>query len=154
MYFRSLLTLALFSVVCLPPARAEEPSKYPGPAQPVFGSGAPPAPKYEPVQFQDLPDFTGQAKLMLQHSSKAEQGTSWIQVRRAKESVRQVHDWYANVLKMNKWSIFHDGPKTIIANKEGNMFNLQINGGMDPVYPTEFELTYFLQTKKRGNQTD
>jgi len=155
MYRRTLVTLTLISIASSPIAYGESKKEDPPQKPPVFGAGAPPPPKYEPVQFQDLPEFTGQAKLILQHSSKVESGTSWIQVRRAKESMQQVHDWYLNVLKMNKWTIQHDTAKVIIAQREGNMFNLQINGGMDPVNPTEFELTYFLQTKKHGGgQTD
>jgi hypothetical protein len=159
MYRRTLLTLTLISMTCSPIALAQGQSAKNAPPTPPeppkFGAGAPTAPKYEAVQFQDLPEFTGQAKLILQHQSKLEHGTSWIQVRRAKESTQQVHDWYASVLRMNKWTIVHDTAKVIIANKSGNMFNLQINGGMDPVNPTEFELTYFLLTAKRGgSQTD
>jgi hypothetical protein len=163
MYRRSLLLLlALISVTCGNNALAQGLAKKnqappivttPPPKGPL-GISAAVLPKFEAVQFSDLPDFTGQNKLLVQLPSKVESGTSWIQVRRAKETQQQVHDWYLNVLKMNKWVVIHDAPNVLIANnKDGNMFNLLINSGMDPVYPTEFELTYFLQ-KKRGSQTD
>ncbi len=110
--------------------------------------GQPKPPKYERITFQDLPDFTGHSRLVIQHTAKTDFGVNLIQVQRAKETPQQVHDWYDNVFKMNKWRIIHDDPRDIIAEKDGNKCNIQINAGTEVAEPTEFEITYFLNTRK------
>lgn len=154
MYRKTLLTLTLISVTCGSNAWAQGIDK-PVDKPTKFGNKEifpPKLNKYETVEFPDLPEFTGKAKLILQHRNKVESGISTIQVKRVKESMQQVHDWYSSVLKMNKWVIIHDDPRTIIANRQGNSVNLQLNGGMElsSGMPTEVELIYFHQTLKRG----
>jgi hypothetical protein len=102
----------------------------------------------EPIQFANVPEFTGHIKFLFGTVRQFPLGESWMEYFIVKERAQDVYDWYNQVLPMQQWKITSKNFMQLCAqNKDGNQVTVSAQSIRDKDGNCRLCLSYFVPKK-------
>jgi hypothetical protein len=98
----------------------------------------------EPVEFADLPAFSGHTKFVIGYLEPNNNGVSTCEMQfLAQEDPQTVLSFYKDALSGNNWKILYAGTQSISARHgKGHMCNINVNESRVPKTKSRFVIDY------------
>lgn len=136
----------LISALVAPKAPAWQPAQQPWSA-PAHTATMPGTKLAAPVALPDIPEFTGQRKFQSGTVFDKDTGVSCSECWLVNEEHSRVKDWYKQALQNYGWTITHETPMLVCAQKNSNSCTISVFGLAAKTLSTQLSIGYYASKK-------